>query len=118
MLSDVLTDAGRWVKGTEGANGEGTHVGADSFDAVRFCVYGACKKALVLEGLTPQMAGYWDLLGDTMRVISEHTPHAMSWHTPYTNAFSKTSQVTSFNDNPYTSFEDVRLVLKETMADA
>ena len=102
VLDEVLTSDERWCQGSLGIDGLGERLHSGQIhDAAQVCIYGAIEKARVENG--------WNrlgLLGEVDFVIAA----AISDHEGSDPSFVS---IPRFNDDPSTTFEDVRLVLKD-----
>lgn len=110
VLDEVLTSADKWCQGSGAATSDGVPVPFDSDLAARFCMVGGVCKAMELELGQPTVAltrseSYWDLRCEVMGLLAGELPAS---HIP-----STVGLIPVFNDDPNTTFEDVRLVLKE-----
>jgi len=95
VLDDVLTDASKWCQGDAAQAATGERMPCDNPQAVRFCILGAIGKAISLEGHA--LVTEWKTFSRTVSLVESV---AGGRYTP------------AFNDDPHTTFEDVRLLLK------
>lgn len=105
VLDGILTDDTHWTQGAAARTSHNDRVEVDSIHAEKFCMVGAIRKATCdllgishIEGV--HMDLYWDLTWRAEAAVRGVLPDGNPTIPP-------------FNDAPETTFEDVRLVLKE-----
>lgn len=91
-IKDLLSDESKWIKRNNAQDKDGNVVYIDSDDACKFCLFGAVRRCYRTHYEQEQVA---DIINDIV----------------VDNNLSK--NFIKFNDDPRTTFEDIRKVLEE-----
>jgi hypothetical protein len=102
--SEILARPENWCKGDYAQTLEGKQLLADTSDAVRFCIAGACNRAS--RGLSP------------VEWHTSHAPKVLKLRTLIKERYSDrlmtgSPTIPSFNDHPQTTHEEVLALLHE-----
>lgn len=109
MLDEVLTDESKWTQKKAARRADGTEVTSGHPEAVKFCIMGAaCRSLEVLKNRESGWAeGEWAVHEDIVRAIEDSLPRGF-----FRGGDATFGPIPAFNDDPHTTFEDVRLLVK------
>lgn len=95
-ISEVLSDATKWIKGLYATDDKGRTCSEVSDQACHFCLFGAMKYAGIGRDEHESIA----------RIIGKIFPQRVR------KVWRSETIITTFNDSPSTTFADIRRVIK------
>ncbi len=110
VLDEILVDESAWCQGASSLTAHNDIVMADSKHAAKFCMVGAIRRsACDLLEISMFEANrnerFWD--------VTHAAEAAVGGVIQEGSVFPVSVTIPQFNDDPHTTFEDVRLVVKE-----
>lgn len=93
-VDSLFSDESKWAKFEVALDPNGEYVNIRSENAVRFCLVGAVHRVTIRDD---------GLLCKVFDHLEKYLPH------PFTT-------ISSFNDDPFTNFEDIKTFLRRTIS--